>query len=111
MLKHYELRGVKADGIFGQQTDSIVDCSRWEIVNVEFMDMVQVPGSKPEQQKDISSPVDEIGHPGLVSHGTVSELTEVTECACSRCSAEVSKDDYTYPYCVRCYDNPNGKCD
>ena len=32
------------------------------------------------------------------------------ECACTRCTAKVSKDEYTYPYCVNCYANVDGKC-
>lgn len=29
-----------------------------------------------------------------------------TKCACPKCTIMVNKGEYTYPYCVQCYANP-----
>ena len=33
----------------------------------------------------------------------------IQKCVCTKCSAKVKSSDYTYPYCVQCYANPNCK--
>lgn len=33
------------------------------------------------------------------------------QCACSKCTTMVKNDEYTFPYCVKCYINLDGKCD
>lgn len=33
----------------------------------------------------------------------------IQKCACTKCSATVRSSDYTYPFCTKCYVNPNCK--
>jgi len=40
----------------------------------------------------------------------LSERGGKVKCACGKCSTMISKDDYTFPYCVQCYANIDGVC-
>jgi hypothetical protein len=65
--KHYEFHGAKAIGMYGPETGSILDCSKWAHLNVESMVMAQVHGSRRGQQNDISWPAEETGVLGLAN--------------------------------------------
>jgi hypothetical protein len=65
-----------------------------------------------------------IGHYLLVEKPALKRMIEITEasakavekgpgyakCACGKCTAIVHKGDYSFPFCMLCYTNPDGVC-